>query len=573
MTLLALFFAFTTVIFGGLAVFFSVREEKQKHFLAKQEEKYKQQLYHVTILREIQDRIGYSLDVENVIEVITSSLRNLFTYSTASALIVAQDKLTFKTYVEESVGDRFINEVKKSMAASLGALLERPLPIRIEESLSGLMIDASDTRLPLSFFQIPLVLNDQVVALINVSSVKPNLYKEKEMTVLYQITTQASNALSRLQNVLDSEKGKLMAMVGSLADGVFMVDINSKLTVINESARKFLGLQSAQPTIIEVLSAFPHTANFGSQIELAITNNKPFEQKELAINDKILQIFITPVLNPQANALQPVIGASVLLHDITLEKSVAQMKEDFTNIMVHELRSPLTSIKASTDLLANPTGKLSAPEKDKLLELVHTQSAKLLDQVSLILDAAKLNAGLFKIDKMPGNLTKLLEERVEMIMPQVQKKYIHLRADIDPLIPGFSFDQRYIGQVINNLLSNSIKFTPVGGTIILIARRDGNQIMISVSDNGVGISKEQQAQLFTKFTQVGHPSTQVGTGLGLYIVKGVVEAHGGAVKLESEPGHGTTISFTLPIVLMQTPQRMSPPAASSTLPSASPSVN
>lgn len=543
-----IFFILTTALFGGIAVFFSVREEKQKKLLREHELAYKQQLYHITILREIQDRIGYSLDVENVIDVITASLRNLFTYSTASALIITGDRLKFKTYVEETVGEQFIGQVRQGMAASLSALTERPLPVRVEEILSGLVVDPTDKRLPLSYFHIPLVLNDQVVALINISSVKPNLYQEKEMTILYQITTQASNALGRLQNVLSTEKGKLMAMVGSLADGVFMVDVSSQLTIINNSARSFLGLSTASPTIIEVLSAFPHTANLGSKIQQAITQSQPFEEKEIEVNGKVMQIFITPVRNPQLNALQPVLGASVLLHDITLERSVAQMKEDFTNIMVHELRSPLTSIKASTELLANPVGKLTDAEKDKLLELVHDQSAKLLDQVSLILDAAKLNAGLFKVDKTPGDMRRLIEERLEVFMPQAQKKYIQMRADIDPLIPGFMFDQRYIGLVINNLLSNSIKFTPVGGTIILIARRDGNQIMVSVSDNGAGISKEQQTMLFKKFTQVGHASTNVGTGLGLYIVKGVVEAHGGHVRLESEPGHGTTISFTLPVV-------------------------
>ncbi len=549
MSLLTIFFVVATLIFGGLTVYFSVREEKQRKLLKEHEEQYKQQLYHISILREIQDRIGYSLDVENVIDVITASLKNLFSYSAASSLIIQNDKLTFKTYVEESVGHPFIEQVKKGMAASLEALLDRPLPVQVEESLSGLVLDPSDSRLPLSFFHIPLIVNDRVVALINISSVMPNLYKEREMTILYQITTQASNALSRLQNVLNTEKGKLMAMVGSLADGVFMVDTASRLTIINPAAKQFLGLSQTVPTIIDVLSAFPHEAGFGAKIEQAIAQNKSIEEKELRINEHYFQLFVTPVLSPQANALQPVIGASVLLHDVTLEKSLAQMKEDFTNIMVHELRSPLTSIKASTELLAHPIGRISEEEKNKLLELVHEQSAILLDQVSLILDAAKLNAGLFKIDRTAGDLKQLVRERVAVFMPQAQKKYIHLREEVDPQIPSLLlFDRQYMGQVLSNLLSNSIKFTPVGGTIIVIARREADHVIVSVSDSGIGISKEQQAVLFTKFTQVGHPSAHVGTGLGLYIVKGVVEAHGGHVNLESEPGRGTTFSFTLPIV-------------------------
>ena len=224
------------------------------------------------------------------------------------------------------------------------------------------------------------------------------------------------------------------------------------------------------------------------------------------------------------------------------------MKEDFTNVMVHELRSPLTAIKASSELVINPPGPLTEEEKNKILTFIAGQARKMLDEVALILDAAKLEAGLFTIQKIQGDLKQLISERVQIFQATAHEKFINLIVDVDPSIPAFNFDPIHIGQVVNNLLSNSLKFTSSGGTIKISARPAIGSVMVSVSDTGAGIPKEKQHLLFTNFTQLsGADHGSVGTGLGLYIVKGVVEAHGGTINLESEEGRGTTISFTLPI--------------------------
>ncbi len=172
----------------------------------------------------------------------------------------------------------------------------------------------------------------------------------------------------------------------------------------------------------------------------------------------------------------------------------------------------------------------------------------MLDEVALILDAAKLEAGLFTIQKIPGDLKQLIGERVQIFQAQAHEKFINLLVEVDPSIPTFNFDPIHIGQVVNNLLSNALKFTSSGGSIKISAKPAIGSVIVSVSDTGAGIPKEKQHLLFSKFTQLsGADHGSVGTGLGLYIVKGVVEAHNGTVSLESEEGHGTTITFTLPL--------------------------
>lgn len=308
------------------------------------------------------------------------------------------------------------------------------------------------------------------------------------------------------------------------------------------------------PTIIDIVSTVPRLYEFGGKIDQVIVNHKRFAIPEMQLGQKVIQVTISPVTNPQrlgtSNTLWKeggILGAVVLLHDITLEKSIAKMKEDFTHIMVHELRSPLTAIKAASELLVMDEEKLDHDEKTKILHLIDEQAKKMLDEIGLILDAAKLESGMFQVHKVPGDVKALIEEKVTFFAAQAENKHISLVSEIASDLPQINYDPIYLAQVFNNLLSNALKFTSLGGKIILKARVEARYLVISVSDNGIGIAKDKQQLLFNKFSQVQTPGAHVGTGLGLYIVKGIVEAHGGKVSVISELGHGTTFAFTLPI--------------------------
>jgi NtrC-family two-component system sensor histidine kinase KinB len=547
-------------IFGIAAILLAFRQQRLKKQLQSEDEKNKHRLYEIAVLKEIQDRIGYSLDIEKVTDVITGSLKHLFPYSTASSLVIAQNRLVFKVTAEESVNHVFIEKVKSNMHQALQGLVVGTLPAQIDESVAGSVSDDTNDSTPASFFNVPLIVNEKVGGVINVASTKPNIYKEEDKTILYQIISQASTALARLEAVLVTEKGKLMAMIGSLADGVFMVDTMSKLTVINEAAKEFLHIAKEEPNIVEVLTAFPNDVDLGGKITIVIQQNQTIEIKEVALGDKIVQIFITPVLDENITDRKVVLGASVLLHDITLEKTIGKMKEDFTNMMVHELRAPLTSVKVSAELLAKSEATLQPEQKQQLLHLIDTQSKSLLEEVSAILDAAKLEAGRLEINKQPTDLMQVIQEKTSLFAPQAQAKHVHLTLAIPEALPEIAVDKQYIGRVIQNLISNSMKFTPEGGSVSVIARRKDQDIEIMVSDTGPGIPKDKQANLFNRFSQVGTSTmNHQGTGLGLYISKGIIEAHGGTISLTSEEGHGTTISFTLPIVTMAAPTQDAQP--------------
>ncbi len=525
-----------------------IYEKRKRNVISKQEEIEKQKLYQISVLKEIQDKISYSLDIEEVIDIITRSLKNLFPYSTASSIVITEDKLIFKTYVEESVNRFFIEQVKKSMLASISALLPNP-PIFIDEKLSGISLNEAN-KLPLaSFFHIPLIINNKVMGLINVSSTTPNLYKEEAVTILYQITENASNALTRLREVLEAEESKLTSMIGSLVDGVFMVDSKNRLLIINEAARKFLNIDRENVTILDILNEMSGKYDLLGKINESVSLKKAIEEKEVVIGENTFQIFLTPVFNSKEQETQVVIGTSILMHDITIEKNLSKIKEDFTNMMVHELRSPLTAIKDSSELMLEEK-KLKAKERDQLLGIIDSQTKMLLNQIGSILDASKIEAGRFTIQKYPNDLNELINDVVDTFAPQAIKKNIEVNSYVPNALPQVNFDKIRITQVLNNLVSNSLKFTPPNGKITVFGEINHDCVTVSVSDTGMGISEEDQKDLFSKFYQIRktpHELAKKGTGLGLYIVKGIVEAHGGQVLVKSDVGQGTTISFTLPL--------------------------
>lgn len=241
-------------------------------------------------------------------------------------------------------------------------------------------------------------------------------------------------------------------------------------------------------------------------------------------------------------------------HKLTVKENTTSLKEDFTNMIVHELRAPLISIKDSSELIMSSKYNLQEAEKKQFLEIINKQSRLLLDQIQSILDSAKLQAGLFTIDRTKEDIGKLIKEQIKLFLPQATKKNIALTGHIATTLPKILIDQMRLGQVMNNLLSNGLKFTPSGGRIDVFLEYDSpknaRNITVRVKDTGIGIPKEDQKNLFGKFSQVDNSSQKLakqGTGLGLYVVKGIIEAHGGSVSLESTLGKGTTVSFTLPV--------------------------
>jgi len=550
MTLLILTAFVLITLFAVLIYFLWSEMKKLKKLNFQIQTEQKNHLYTVGLVKEIQEIGEYGKELEKVIDVIINSLDKTFKYSTISALFIKDSRLIFKTQVRETVSHAFVEHIKDNMLELLASENANP---QVDESITGVELDNLSNSLIMSTFAIKLIVNEKTKAVINISSTSANLYKPEDMKNLTVAAEIASGFLTRLDSLTTFEKGKSVAIINSFSEGIFMIDNQYNMVAMNNSAANFLGIYNTSPTFNDLLSALPNTYNFKEKIEQAMRENRQVIQIDVPIKGKFFKIIITPVVNTSnknTNASgqmdSGVTGVSILIQDTTLEKSLSQMKEDFTNIMVHELRSPLTAIRASSEFLLSQAD-LTPGEKTQLIQMISESSRKMLDEISLILDSAKLDAGLFAVKKTPADLGKLIMDRTAVFTPAAAEKSISIKVDIDPSLVIFSFDPIRIDEVVNNLLSNSLKFTPVNGTISITASQSGGKATVSVTDTGSGIPKDKQHLLFAKFQQAPTDSAHQGTGLGLYVVKGVVEAHGGDVHLVSEEGKGTTISFTLPV--------------------------
>ena len=221
--------------------------------IEKREADLKRKMYEISILKEVGDRVGYSLNVGKIAEVITRSLNQFLEYSTASYMVVNPESLVFKIDLEQSVSKDFITDVRVRMLNSLSVLLGKDMTVMpVDQTVTGSLVDY-DSKLPVgSFFNIPMVIDGSVAGVITIAHTKIGLYKEDEMTILYKITNNASNAVTKLQKVVKREQAKLASMVEGMTEGVVMVDLQYRVSTINKAAKYALGLDKK-----DKISIFP----------------------------------------------------------------------------------------------------------------------------------------------------------------------------------------------------------------------------------------------------------------------------------------------------------------------------
>jgi len=232
-------------------------------------------------------------------------------------------------------------------------------------------------------------------------------------------------------------------------------------------------------------------------------------------------------------------------------RELDQLKDDFVSSVSHELRSPLSAIAGYVELLrSKPLADIAADKRDKALSIIQESTDRLGRFINDILDLAKLKAGQVEVRRSKVDLADLIEDVMALFMPLFEKKEIQAVADVAGALPPVQVDEEKIRQVITNLASNALKFTPSGGRITISAKNQSDFVEVMVQDTGVGIPEEEKEAVFERFRQVKSPHAAVtgqkGTGLGLAIAKGNVEVHGGRIWIESELGKGTRVHFTIP---------------------------
>jgi signal transduction histidine kinase len=529
-----------------------LRERAKLQGAASQSLELQQKVYQIQILKEIGERIGYSLDTNKIIEIITDSIGSLLEYDTVSFMLFSDsDTALFKCHVHNSVNHRFLEEVRAYMIQSLTAICGQEVDLRkADERITGTILDDNLKGRVESYVNIPVIISERLHGLINVASAKKYLYDRSQAAVLYSITNQAATAVSKLESVLENEKGKLSGIIYSMTDGVLMVDLHNQLLVYNPAVNEILQLPADhQTTMFDVIDALAGKVDLRTKIDEAISEDKPISVPELFLKDRALELTMTPVKDQTEQTM----GVSVILHDVTSEKSLEKLRQEFTAMMVHELRAPLTAVRWSSEsLLKNVADTQHAIEAKKIQDgiiTIESAAGNMLDLVNDLLDVAKIEAGKFDLNLQQYDLVGIIQEQIKTFAAQADMKHlsINLTAPDKCLL---KFDRVRISQVMDNLISNSIKYTDSGRIDINVTCDEAaHKAVVAIKDTGVGVSREDLNQLFSKFKQLtATDRSRKGTGLGLVVSKGIVEAHGGQIWAESAGENlGSTFYFSLPM--------------------------
>jgi len=557
------------------------KSKKLSRDIVASETELKSRMYELSILKELGDKIGYSLNVQKIVDVITGSLNQFIDYSTVSYMLVDPAKIVFKADLQSSVSRQFVDDIKNRMRDSLSALLDKKLDtIPVEEALTGAMLKESNEPVR-SFFNIPLVIGGNVVGVLTVAHIKPGLYHEEEMTILYKIVNQASQAVTQLEEVVKTEEGKLNAMVESMGDGIVMTDKDYRVAVVNPAAKFIIGLPNKNDvTIFDFIDHLEGKFDIRGKLEESITLGKIFSADEVAIGGGFFQILVAPVKGSHGTIKGETVAGVVIFHDVTKERQVEKMRDQFTSMIVHELRSPLGNMKKIGEIMKEESIRQDKKAYNEYVQMFSQSSSDMLDIVNDLLDVAKLEAGKFEVSKRKANIKEIIEDRIKFFDTTSRSAKIELAPVFGREIPeDILIDPLRISQVLGNLISNAIKFSRPGGRVFVQAfmHRNGQDLereaaeagiswfkdienklpndyadtlVIAITDTGEGISKENRSKLFNKFEQFGsgnRADKPKGTGLGLVIVKGIIEAHGGTIGVVSEEGIGSTFYFTIKI--------------------------
>lgn len=250
-------------------------------------------------------------------------------------------------------------------------------------------------------------------------------------------------------------------------------------------------------------------------------------------------------------SVSPLVAASsqrwalYVLRDMGQHAEVLRLREQLLYDVAHELRAPLAVLDSALEILSEDYAELPAEEFGKLIGSARRTAARLHTIMDDLLSAGSIQAGRFKVKPAKSDLRTIVREALETVELAIAERHQTLEVDLGRDGFGVIADPRYVRQVLSNLLTNASKYGGEDSTVRVTARRSDGRVVVSVEDEGPGISPEQQAGLFERYYRVRGGNEEPGIGLGLAIAKGIVEAHGGRIGVESEPGKGTTVWFTL----------------------------
>lgn len=507
----------------------------------------RQRDYLLEISRAITQELDLDIVLERILKISSEMLAG------QAGLIALRDASGWRVAVAHSIPPAFLRKLEPLLAT----VPEHEEPSRFEvpeinRLLQGLTRAASLGLL--AGVALPLNARKQVIGLLFIFRNYLGVFSANDKALLQSFADQAAIAVhnAQLYTQLRNEERRTVALLDSVADGILILNAEHVIEHCNPALTHMLGLPAEQvrgKDHNEVIRW--HKQKDGLSLEQAEAGGWPltpnatlYVEGDLARPEKQpLPVGVTyaPLLSPDG-VLQNVIAS---VRDITRFREAEELKSTFISVVSHELKTPVALIKGYVSTLRREDATWDRQIVQDSLEVIEEESDRLTNLIENLLDASRLQAGALAINSSDVMVNNLSERIAERFRTQSAQHTIEVEfPDNFPVIMG---DEDRLGQVLSNLISNAIKYSPGGGVIRIQGRTLPEQVVVCVSDQGPGIAVDDIPHIFDRFYRAVEASrTTKGAGLGLYLSRAVIEAHGGRIWVDPKPGDGARICFSLP---------------------------
>ena len=517
----------------------------------------------LAILNEIGRAVSSALNLDELLEVIYQQVSRLF--DTTNFYIALYEEETDEWVVPLSIehGKRQPPERYRVGRGLTGYIIRHKTPLLFRTTAEIQEFIAREEVAPLgpfsrSWLGVPLIAADRVVGVMTIQDYeRENCYNEQDLALFSTVAAQAAIAIAnaRFFHRVQEARDRLQAVLDSTGDGILLLDGRGRILLANPPIERWLGLDReklSRGSLFWLIQQIEDRRVRRTLWRELARVRRALRQDPRAVLRGSLDLpewarsFEWLSLPVREEAGQPM-GRILVLRETTEARAAERMREDLISMIVHDLRGPLTAILGALEtLLVKDVGPLN-PAQRSLLQIAQEGGQHLLRLVDTLLDIRRLEAGRMPLRFQAVSLPEVVRRAVVHLEPLIQERHLHVHLEFPADLPAVRADPGRLGQVVENLLHNAIKYSYPGGDIQVRAWEERPAVVCAVIDHGMGIPKAEQERIFEKFVQVHRGGTPSGTGLGLAFCRLAVEAHGGTIRVESEEGRGSTFLFTLPI--------------------------
>jgi PAS domain S-box-containing protein len=418
----------------------------------------------------------------------------------------------------------------------------------------------------------PILWNERVVGVITLESTKANAFSEEDSYFVKQLANQAIIAIenARLFRKVSEARDRMQVILNTVKEALILVSTSGEIVLVNPRV-ELLGLQpenllgqSVDNLLLTGNLGLAERLGFrmGSEVQRLVKELRApgglvaREPKTFTVEDSDSVRYVERQVFPVHDEAEQPVGVLLVFYDVTEQMKLAKTREEVSQMLIHDLRSPLTAVTTSLKLLIDLTPKDS--EFRPLIETTTDSSRRairtLLNRVDSLLDVARMESGFMTLDTRASELATLVDNVCIELSPLAQELGVMLKPDISGALPLLAIDTDKVERVLLNLVDNALKFSPAASTVKVAAHPPGaggaepNFVRIDVIDNGPGVPDEYKLLLFDRFVQIRErKGARRGTGLGLTFCRLVTENHGGRIWIEDNPGGGSIFAFTLPV--------------------------